>query len=57
MRRRRTRETALMTAALYAKKDVVRYLLSKGASKSLKNSQGESAADMAKDPEVKALLK
>lgn len=48
---------ALMGAASRSREEVARYLLSKGASRTLKSPDGETATEFAKDPKIKALLK
>ena len=49
-------ETALMSAAGFDNSEKVKFLLEKGADKSLKNKKGKTAADLAKDKAIKALI-
>jgi len=50
-------ETPLMSAAEAGNQTFVAYLLSKGADKWVKNGAGKTAYELAKEPEVKALLR
>ncbi len=49
-------ETALMSAAGFGNTDKAKFLLSKGANKSLKNKKGQTAAVLAKDSVLKKLI-
>jgi ankyrin repeat protein len=48
--------TALILASMWGHTEVVRFLLSKGANTSLKNKDGNSALEEAKNPEIRRLL-
>ena len=48
--------TALHWASKRAHKTLVAHLLSHGADRSLKTKNGETAADMSSDPDVRRLL-
>ncbi|GEM_PF-3484672 len=49
-------DTPLHKAALKGEKTVVKFLLENGADPSIKNKEGQKAADMAKNPDVKELI-
>lgn len=49
-------ETALMSAAGFDDTEKTQFLLNRGAEKSLKNKKGKTAADLAKDAGLKALI-
>jgi ankyrin repeat protein len=51
------RNTALILASMWGHTEAVRYLLSKGADVTIKNKAGETALDVAKNREIKSLLK
>ena len=49
-------ETALMSAAGFDNAEKVKFLLAKGADKSLKNKKGQMVADLAKDNKLKVFI-
>lgn len=48
--------TALHLAALEGRKDVIDLLLANGADKQVQNAEGKKPADLADNPDIKALL-